>query len=158
MAYMGTFGVYRQVTYRRHTSVLVFRLNHQLVKTCPSWAAQHGSEYCQTVKYTPPDKLTQLALANMPPLSEVLFLLVLAPALTAVYASANSKNVLITDWVAQNSGEAGAASYYGEVETTDICMKEISVDGCSCYGRRLTDACPAGSTPPSGACYHYTVE
>lgn len=85
------------------------------------------------------------------PSKHLLLLVLLAPALLthAAEAEATKTVSLFTDWLSQNKAvKTGLASYYEEVEISDVCMRETSAKGCGCYGRRGHNQC----------CYSYSVE
>jgi hypothetical protein len=75
--------------------------------------------------------------------SKLLVLLLWSAAVSSIYAvGEQAPTTLFTDWLSarQKPGKASLA-YYANAEVQDVCMREHSVDGCSCYGRRDNSCC-----------------
>lgn len=74
---------------------------------------------------------------------KVLIFLLLSAAVSSIYAAGETGTTLLfSDWLAarQKPGKA-ALAYYAAAEVQDVCMREHSLEGCSCYGRRDKHCC-----------------
>jgi hypothetical protein len=43
---------------------------------------------------------------------------------------------MFVDWLTKQAPKASIASVDTGVELSDVCLREVEVDGCSCYSRR----------------------
>lgn len=76
--------------------------------------------------------------------SKVLVLLLGLAAVSSIHAAGETapSTTLFADWLsAKHKPSKAAVAYYAEAEVQDVCMREHSVQGCSCYGRNDKSCC-----------------